>query len=199
MFQTILSDSQTTEIAQTTGMTSVQLVANGRKYAKGYSIQQVVTVTTPSAGAFTAVAATDICTKTAHGMKTGLKVQVSTSSALPGGLSAATDYFVIVLTADTFKLATSLNNANAGTAIDLTTAGTGTQTITPTALAGCNVKYQGSNDGTNWTDLASATNITTTGNLLSEKLDPMFDYVRAYFTMTAGQISISQITLVKGL
>ena len=83
--------------------------------------------------------------------------------------------------------------------IDITTTGTGTQTVTPTALAGCNVKYQGSNDGTNWTDLAAATNITAAGNILNEKLDPMFDYVRAYFTMTAGQISIAQNTLVKGL
>lgn len=198
MTQNVLSDSQTTEVAQTTAMTAVQLNSKSQ-LVKGYSIQHVIAVTTPSAGAFTAVAATDVCTKTAHGMKTGLKVQVSNSGgALPAGLSGATDYFVIVIDANTFKLASSLVNANAGTAIDLTTAGTGTQTITPTALAGCTVKYQGSVDGTNWTDLATATNITATGNLLSEKLDPMYDYVRAYFTMTAGQISIAQTTLVKG-
>ena len=185
-------DSQTSEIAQTGALTSVALAGS-----KGYSVQQVITVTTPSAGTFTA-AVTDICTKVAHGFKTGLKVQVSNSGGgLPAGLAGATDYFVIVLDADTFKLAASLVNANAGTAVDITTTGTGTQTVTPTALAGCNVKFQGSVDGTNWTDLAAATNITATVNLLTEKLDPMFDYVRSYFTMTAGQISIGQSTLVK--
>lgn len=193
---TIQTDSQTSEIAQTGALTAVQLNTNAGR-VKGYSVQQVITVTTPSAGAFTA-AASNICTKATHGMKTGLKVQVSTTTTLPGGLSAATDYYVIYLSASTFSLASSLVNANAGTAIDITDAGTGTHTITPTAIAGCNVKLQGSVDGTNYTDLASATNITATVNLLTEKVDPMFDYVRAYFTMTAGQISIAQTTTVKG-
>lgn len=193
---TIKSATETSEIAQTGALTAVQLSTNAGR-VKGYSVQQVITVTTPSAGAFTA-AASNICTKSAHGMKTGLKVQVSTTTTLPAGLSAATDYYVIYLSASTFSLAASLSDANAGTAIDITDAGTGTHTITPTAIAGCNVKFQGSNDGTNYTDLASATNITATVNLLTEKVDPMFDYVRAYFTMTAGQISIAQTTLVKG-
>ncbi len=78
---------------------------------------------------FTA-ATTDICTATAHGLKTGDKVRVSTSSALPAGLSASTTYFVIYLTADTFKLATTDANAVAGTAIDITDTGTGTHTVT---------------------------------------------------------------------
>lgn len=193
---TILSSAETSEIAQTGALTAVQInQKNGR--VKGYSVQQVITVSTPSAGAFTA-AVTNICTKATHGMKTGLKVQVSSTVTLPAGLAAATDYFVIYLTANTFSLASSLVNANAGTAIDITDTGSGTHTITPTAIAGCNVKFQGSIDGTNYTDLASATNITATVNLLTEKVDPMFDYVRAYFTMTAGQISIAQTTTVKG-
>lgn len=78
---------------------------------------------------FTA-ATTDICTATAHGFKTGDRVRVSTSSALPTGLSADTTYYVIKLTADTFKLATTDANATAGTAIDISGTGTGTQTIT---------------------------------------------------------------------
>lgn len=196
MFRTTV-DSQSTEVAQNVAMTAVSLSTDNKAYTKGYSVHHNITVTTPSAGAFTA-AASDICTKSAHGMKVGLKVRVSTDDTLPAGLSAGTDYFVIYLSANTFKLATSLNNANAGTAIDITDAGAGTHTITPTALAGCNVKFQGSNDNVNFIDLASATNITGSVNLLTEKLDPMFDYVRAYFTLTAGQISVEQITSVKG-
>jgi hypothetical protein len=79
-------------------------------------------------GTFTA-ATTDICTKVAHGFLTGNKVRVSSTTTLPAGLSAATTYYVIKLTADTFKLATTDANATAGTAIDITDTGTGTHSI----------------------------------------------------------------------
>ena len=83
---------------------------------------------------FTALASTDVCTAVAHGLATGWAVQVSNSGgALPTGLSAATTYWAIVLSVDTFKLATSRANALAGTAIDITTNGTGTQTATTVA------------------------------------------------------------------
>lgn len=80
---------------------------------------------------FTA-ATTDICTSAAHGYLTGDQVVVSTSSALPTGLSAATYYYVVKIDADTFKLATSLANATAvsPTVVDISGTGTGTQTIT---------------------------------------------------------------------
>ena len=75
-------------------------------------------------------ATTDICTCAGHGYNTGDRVQVSNSGGgLPTGLSAATTYFIIRLTADTFSLATTDALATAGTAIDITGAGTGTQTI----------------------------------------------------------------------
>jgi hypothetical protein len=79
-------------------------------------------------GTFTA-ATTDICTKVAHGFVTGQKVRVSSATTLPAGLSAATTYYVIKLTADTFKLATTDANATAGTAIDITDTGTGAHSI----------------------------------------------------------------------
>lgn len=86
---------------------------------------------------FTAVAATDVCTAVGHKLTTGDPVQVSTTTTLPGGLSAATTYWAIVLSADTFKLATSRANAVASspTAIDITSAGTGTHTMTTVAVA----------------------------------------------------------------
>lgn len=68
---------------------------------------------------------------TDHGYYTGLKVQVSSSNTLPTGLSASTDYWVINIDSDSFRLATSLANALAGTDIDITGAGTGTMTVTP--------------------------------------------------------------------
>lgn len=79
---------------------------------------------------FTAVAATDIITISAGAPSTGTAVTVSNSGgALPAGLSAATNYFVINVSPTTFKLATSVANANANTPIDLTTNGSGTNTV----------------------------------------------------------------------
>lgn len=78
-----------------------------------------------ASGTFTA-ATTDICTKTAHGFVTGQKVRLTNSGgALPAGLAAATTYYVIKLTADTFSLAAT----DGGAAIDITGAGTGTHSI----------------------------------------------------------------------
>lgn len=81
-----------------------------------------------TSGTFTA-ATTDICTKTAHGFKTGDRVRVSSTTTLPAGLATATTYYVIKLTADTFKLATTDALATAGTAVDITDTGTGTHSI----------------------------------------------------------------------
>jgi hypothetical protein len=58
------------------------------------------------------------------------RVRFTTSGTLPAPLALATDYWTIRLTSTTSRLATSYANAVAGTFIDLTTAGTGTQTLT---------------------------------------------------------------------
>lgn len=81
---------------------------------------------------FTADASTDILTMSAGNMpNTGTAVTVSNSGgALPTGLAASTNYFVIKLSTSTCKLATTIANANASTAIDITGAGSGTNTMT---------------------------------------------------------------------
>jgi hypothetical protein len=66
-----------------------------------------------------------------HGLTTGQgPVWISGSGALPGGLAATTAYWVIALDADNFQLASSSANALARTPISLTSAGTGTDTLT---------------------------------------------------------------------
>lgn len=167
---------------------------------ESFSAQVNVTVAAPTAKTFTVDDATDIITTaSAHGLVTGNVLRVSNSGgALPTGLVGATDYFVILLSTTTFKLASSLANAQAGTAIDITTAGTGTQTETPTALAGGSVKLQKSNDGSNWSDEGSATNITQTATIWLEKVDPTAKYLRLYFSLTAGSIYATSYLLAKG-
>jgi hypothetical protein len=61
---------------------------------------------------------------------TGTVCQVSSATTLPAGLTGTTDYWMIKVTATEFKLATNLANALAGTAINITSAGTGTHTVT---------------------------------------------------------------------
>jgi|GEM_PF-1947687 len=83
---------------------------------------------------FVATPATDQLAITSHGLKTGQgPLQASSTTTLPAGLAAATDYWPIVVDDDNIKLATSYANAIAGTAIDITDAGTGTHTLASVA------------------------------------------------------------------
>lgn len=77
---------------------------------------------------FTAQNSNNTFTATAHGMANGQKVRVSNAGgALPAGLVAGTNYFVIAAAANTFQLSATLG----GSAVDVTTDGTGTQTVQP--------------------------------------------------------------------
>lgn len=76
-----------------------------------------------SALTFTGALATDLLTFASHTFSTGTPFQVTTSGGgvLPSPLAASTTYYAIFQSATTIKVATSLKNAIAGTAIDLTT------------------------------------------------------------------------------
>lgn len=193
-----ISPAETGTFAYSQGMTSIPVSA-GQKY----SVISTVTNVAPAAGTFTC-AITDICTKSAHGYLTGLKVQLTTTTTLPAGLSTSTDYFVIKLSSSTFSLASSLVLAQAGTAIDITDTGTGTHTITPTSLAGASLKLQGSMDNTTFVDLpikatgdaTKSGTITATASFYLNETDLNVNWIRVYYTFTAGQLSVSQISKV---
>lgn len=163
--------------------------------AESLNIQAVLDVDTPSAvvcaSATDINATTNLFTKTAHGFTTGLKVQVTTSTTLPTGISALTDYFIVKIDADTFKLSDTLAHAVAGTnLIDISDVGTGNQTFTPVALAGGSIELQKSNDGSNWLIEGSATNVTADASVFLEKDRPGFRFARVKLTLTAGRISV---------
>jgi hypothetical protein len=90
---------------------------------------QTLTNTLTALTTFTANPGTDVVTHSSGNLLNLSSVQLTTTTTLPAGLAAATNYFVIRLTDTTCKLATSYANAVAGTAIDITDAGTGTHTI----------------------------------------------------------------------
>lgn len=100
----------------------------------GYYPMTTVTTTGNQATvhAVTVTAATsDILTHTGYDIPSFTRVQFTTTTTLPAGLSLATDYWTIRLSATTSNVATSLANAIAGTpVVDITDTGTGTHTIT---------------------------------------------------------------------
>lgn len=105
--------------------------------ASGVSTLKTMTMLTVADKTFVVDNATNIATVAAHGLETGdgpIKV-ANSGGALPGGLSASTEYFVIKLDANTFKFATSRANAVASTSVDLTSDGTGTQTLSDVPAA----------------------------------------------------------------
>jgi hypothetical protein len=99
---------------QTTGLSAVNVTTSSQNFA----------TTDVSTG-------TDIITLTAHGLITGQPIQFTSSGTVPAGLTASTDYYTIKMSVDTIKVATTYNNAVAGTAIDLTSTGSGTHTCSP--------------------------------------------------------------------
>lgn len=75
-----------------------------------------------------------VVTFTGHGIiNSGVPVRLTTTGALPTGLSTGTTYYTIYVDENTFRLATSVANAAAGTAI--ATSGTQSGVHTLTALA----------------------------------------------------------------
>jgi hypothetical protein len=98
-----------------------------------YPITSVTTTTAQTlinSVAFTAANATDIITTTGYDIGSLTKVRLTTTGTLPAGLALATDYWTIRQSAITSKLASTYQNAENNVAIDFTTDGTGTHTIT---------------------------------------------------------------------
>ena len=73
--------------------------------------------------------ATDIITITID-IPTGAEIKFTTTDTLPTPLVVGTTYYAIKVDATHIKVATSLVNANAGIAINLTIVGVGTHTVT---------------------------------------------------------------------
>jgi len=107
------------------------VVANGNTNKFQLSMNDQGLIWGPAQNTFTADSTTDLLTiaSTAN-YKTGIPVQFSTTGTLPAPLNGTDTYYVIQISATTIKVATSYDNAIAGTAIDITTNGTPVNTIT---------------------------------------------------------------------
>lgn len=78
---------------------------------------------------FTADAGTDVITCTSHGYVDGESVKLTTTDTLPDPFAVDTEYYVIYVDANSFKLATRYAYAMAGTNINILDAGTGTHSV----------------------------------------------------------------------
>lgn len=96
-------------------------------FQRGVTLDDNVTLKSQITGTVTANATTDLLTLMSHGLVANNKVQFTTTTTLPAGLSLATDYYVISsgLTSDDFKVSTS----QGGSTVDITDTGTGTHTV----------------------------------------------------------------------
>lgn len=83
-----------------------------------------------SAAVTMTIATPGVVTWTAHDLKTGDWLQLTTTGALPTGLTASTSYWVSVVDANSFKLSTTKANAAAGTYIATSGSQSGTHTAT---------------------------------------------------------------------
>lgn len=72
----------------------------------------------------------NVITEAAHGLDTGDIVRFTTSGTLPTGLALLTDYYVIRVSANSFSVASSPQNAELGVAVAITADGSGNHTLT---------------------------------------------------------------------
>lgn len=92
------------------------------KVSGGPNTTATVTITNASPG---------VITWTTHGLTAYQAVNFTTTGGLPTGLTVGTTYYVVPgasLTANSFTVATSIANAVAGTQVNTSSAGSGTQT-----------------------------------------------------------------------
>jgi hypothetical protein len=111
--------------------------ATGTLSTAGCSLDQLVydIQTWNSSTVTITIASPGVVTWTGHGLVTGQRVQLTTTGALPTGLSASTTYFWTTVDANTGKLSTSLANAAAGTYINTSGTQSGTHTMTAATIA----------------------------------------------------------------
>ena len=126
--------------------TSTASVASGKVTAlsvtgtnTGHSSAPAVTIAAPAAKTFNGAGGvgSNAITFTAHGFATGDALTYAHSGgSVVVGLTTATTYYAIRLAANTLSLATTLENANAGTVITLADGSGANHTLTGTTATG---------------------------------------------------------------
>ena len=154
----ILGITSGESLAGVDNVTSIAVNEDGARYVQAPTI----TVAAPTARTITQAninETTNVFTVTGHNMRTGTKLTYTSNGTnivhSGGTLADATAVFVIRVDEDTFKIASSLSNALAGTALDITNDGndsnsfvgdtaTATATVSGGVVTGITVSAVGS-------------------------------------------------------
>ncbi len=147
---------------------------------------------------------------TAHGYATGQLAEFTTTGTLPAPLLVSTDYYLIVVDANTFMVAASLEDAEAGDEINLSDQGSSgaTNTVDIEDLTGASVVLQKSLGDYNipfadwaWEDVGNAQVVTPLDAPTAwfEEVNPTGNYYRLYFTVDTGVMTASTKVLAKGI
>lgn len=190
----VIDSSSATGTVQSTALDIVN--AYGYDAALSLSYYAVATLVIASTGWDPA---TDIVTSASHGLETGMVYRLTTSGGLPAGLATGTDYWIIKIDADTFQLASSLANAQAGTAVDFTTAGTGNHTLTQQANVATLEIEISPDEGATWFPYDNGTPVDVSS--LSEWTDHFetaADQVRLTLSVSKGAVSAGAWLCAKG-
>lgn len=167
----------------------------------GLAVQVNVTKNNPAAKVFTDTDVDpleDTITISNHGFITGLSRDLSTSGVLPDGLSAGT-YFVIVVDANTIKLAATYEDAIAGAAVAIVDDdGSGNHTLTDATSSVCSVSLQVSIDGINWQSTSNGTSVGDSGTVIENLVDRFERYARVKVSSVIGQPLITTYVNSKG-
>ena len=177
----ILGVTATESLAGIDNVSSAAISSDGSGYASAPS----VTIAAPTARTITQAnidETTNVFTVTGHNMRTGTKLTYTSNGTnivhSGGTLADATAVFVIRVDENTFKIASSLSNALAGTALDITNDGndsnsfvgdtaTATATVSGGKVTGITVTAVGSDYQSAPTVTVAAANGTGSLNLAS--------------------------------
>lgn len=150
-----------------------------------------VVVTTPGVNSDVNTTDDEI-TVAAHGFVEGLIVRVESDGTPPAPLMFTTNYFVIVVDANTVKLAETLEDAFEGIPIDLSDEGSNgaLNNLSPEGLEG-SVRLSKSNDGEHWIEVYSAG--AGTGIVMVEEEDVSYQYIKVEKALTAGSFTLDAL------
>ena len=129
----------------------------------------------------------------AHTFVTGNKVALTTTSAAPGGIPVGT-YFIIKVSGTVVKLASSLVNALAGTALPITSSGVGIHTLTVFAVAGGTVQIFWSIDNVTYVVVpavfgGATVDLTAVTEYLFSVNGVQASYFKLLYTLTGGTLN----------
>jgi len=159
------------------------------------------------------IGAPAIVTMSAHGLNTGDSIVVTSSIALPTGLTIGATYYVIKIDINTFNLALTYANAIAATKITTTGTQSGVNAYyrapAYTVLCPLNLDYDQGEVMDSWNDLCSnimnnvkvALDPTWSTAFKFDKTDPVAQYIIAkeFATGIGATAPIRIVNLLKGL